>query len=205
MGFIYKVAVPAESWPTARALDAALERQDPRVRLLVRADSCDEAFATAADETLELLYDGAPFTLDSRDYLFDPDIDDFDLANIMRQAGMDVGKLDGAHVFSITTHGDPRDWDAAAALLSVMVRDFGGYGMDFQTNSAGSGSWADGLAETLQDEQAKYHQLVARFQAEDGLIAGSPHPVAALFARFAEVFGDRGNAPGQNRRSSRQS
>ena len=196
MGYIYKVAVPHGRWPTARALDAALEKR-AGVRILVRSDRADDAFGTAPDESLAVLVDDCPHILDSRDYVFDPDEDIFELRDIMRDAGMDIARLEGAHIFSITAYRDERDWRVAGALMKALVREFGGYGMDFQTNAAGTFDWADGLDEMLAAGRKAYLALEADIASRQQENVSEHELRRRAFDRLSELFGNRGVVPGR--------
>lgn len=162
MGYIYKVAVPHERWPTAGELDAALMAAKEPVRLLVKPGRSAEPFAIGENERLALEIEGEPHVIDAREYRFDPDNDTFELRDIMADTGMDTAPLEGAHIFSITAHGDDRDWQALRALVTRLVRDFGGYGIDFQSGDAGSGEWAAEFGNRLEAQQQAYYKMVAQ-------------------------------------------
>lgn len=162
MGYIYKVAVPHERWPTAGELDAALMAAKEPVRVLVRPWLSGEPFAIGDSERLALEVDGEPHVIDAREYRFDPDNDTFELRDIMADSGMDTAPLHGAHILSITVHGDERDWKALRALIVRMVTDFGGYGIDFQSGITGFGEWAVAFVKRLGQQQQAYYKMVAK-------------------------------------------
>ena len=167
MGYIYKVAVPHERWPSAQELDAALVAAGDRVRVLVRPGEATEPFAICAAERLGIEVDGEPHVVDAREYRFDPDNDTFELRDIMEDCGMDTAPLAGAHIFSITAHGDEHDWQAVRALVIRLVSDFDGYGIDFQSGLAGSGEWATDFGNRLGNQQLAYHKMVAQSLGSD--------------------------------------
>ncbi|MAY19416.1 MAG: hypothetical protein CL955_02200 [Erythrobacteraceae bacterium] len=167
MGYIYKVAVPHERWPSARQLDAALVAANDPVRLLVKPFTSKAPFEICAAERLGLEVGGEPHVVDAREYLFDPDNDTFELRDIMTDCGMDTAPLAGAHIFSITAHGDGRDWIAVRALVTRLVTDFGGYGIDFQSGLAGCGDWVDAFGDRLGHQQEACHKMVAQAVADN--------------------------------------
>lgn len=166
MGYIYKVAVPQDRWPTARELDAALDRAGEPVRLLVRPDRADEPFEVCRFEQMAVCHEGTPHIVDARDYVFDRENDRFELFDIVGSAGMQTEKLLGAHIFSVVAHGEDADWKVAAALVKRLVLDFGGYGMDFQANIAGTEEWVATLDERMAAEKNEYRDFVARIGAD---------------------------------------
>jgi hypothetical protein len=80
---------------------------------------------------------------------------------------MDTAPLAGAHIFSITAHGDGRDWIAVRALVTRLVTDFGGYGIDFQSGLAGCGDWVDAFGDRLGHQQEACHKMVAQAVADN--------------------------------------
>lgn len=167
MGYIYKVAVPNANWPSARELDEALMKAGEPVRLIVEADRADSPFEIGSDERLAVMVGEIRHVVDSREYVFDRDNDTFELFDIMNDAGMDADRITDAHVYSVTTHADDLDWIVAKAIMRRLVLDFGGYGMDFQANLAGTTDWASTLDARFEDQKREYHAFIASLPTDE--------------------------------------
>lgn len=193
MGYIYKVAIKNAKWPSLKALDESLRGRSERVRIPIPTGNPNRPFATAANESLTVLLDGRPHTVNARDYEFDPANDDFELAEIMASAKMDVSKIHGAHIFSITAHADDRDWLCVSSIMRSLIGDFGGYGMNFQTGAAGEGEWLEEFNKQLEKDKLEYREIVDRIVREDESSIGATEDRRGLFARCKKVFCIRGS------------
>jgi hypothetical protein len=153
VSFDYFVAVHNDKWPTAKAVQTALERLGYPVSL---ASAPGETFSIAKGTLgIPVIFEGHPVDLEA-------DIEQATDANdpeslwgyIARCAAPNFAISNGDYFLTLTFRSDPNQVRAGLYLAAAMILAFDGYGFENQFETHGRGEFADQLAAEASDASA---------------------------------------------------
>lgn len=153
MSFDYFVAVHNDNWPTAEAVQTAIERLGYPVSL---ASAPDEAFSTAEDSLgLPVIFEGHPIVLEA-------DIERATDANdpgslwgyIAGCAAPNFAISNGDYFLTLTFRSDADEIRAGLYLIAAMILAFDGYGFENQFETHGRAEFAQKLVAEASDASA---------------------------------------------------
>ena len=152
MSFDYFVAVHKEKWPTAKAVQTALEGLGYPVSL---ASAPDNAFSVTRAVGLPVMFEGRPVTLRV-------DIEQATDANdpeslwgyIAECAAPTFTISNGDYFLRLTFRSDADQIRAGLYLAAAMILAFDGYGFENQFETHGQGEFAAELVAEASDASA---------------------------------------------------
>ena len=153
MSFDYFVAVHNDNWPTAKAVQTALEGLGYPVSL---ASAPDEAFSVAKGAfSLPVIFEGHPVLLEA-------DIEQATDANdpeslwgyIAKCAAPNFAISNDDYFLTLTFRSDADQVRAGLYLAAAMILAFDGYGFENQFETHGRGEFADQLAAEASNVRA---------------------------------------------------
>jgi len=144
----YQVLVESARWPTVAEFQAATQRNGFPIELtgLTTQDFGERLRETPNVGGLDVQVDGERVNLHAflralRGRRFEDD----ETNDILAELGADHRMSEGDYVFSVGLGSDPLEWRAACFVMATLVRDFGGYGYETQSNTHGRAGWAEDL------------------------------------------------------------
>src|SRR5262249_3984571 len=152
VSFDYFVAVHKDKWPTAKAVQTALEGLGYPVSL---ASAPDKAFSLAEAFGLPVIFEGHPVALEA-------DIDQATDANdpeslwvyIAECAARNFAISNGDYFLTLTFRSDANQIRAGLYLAAAMILAFDGYGFENQFETHGRGEFAAQLVAEASDASA---------------------------------------------------
>jgi len=150
MSFDYFVAVHNDKWPTAQAVQAALESRGYPVSL---ASYLDETFSVA--NNLSVIFEGRPVVLEA-DIERATDVSDPEsLWGLMAKCAAPNFAISNGDYFLILTFRTGADEIRAGLyLIAAMIYAFDGYGFENQFETHGGIQFADQLIAEASDANA---------------------------------------------------
>jgi hypothetical protein len=153
MSFDYFVAVHNDKWPTAQAVQAALESRGYPVSL---ASDLDEAFSVAKGGlNLSVIFEGRPVVLEA-DIQQATDASDPESlwGYIAKCAAPNFAISNGDYFLTLTFRSDADEIRAGLYLMATMIYAFDGYGFENQFETHGGTQFADQLIAEASDANA---------------------------------------------------
>jgi hypothetical protein len=151
MSFEYYVAVHRDKWPTAKALQAALESLGYPVSLASAAD----AALSAERHKLPVTFEGRPVALEAE---IEPAADVADpkseWGHIAKCVAPNFAIRDGDPILVLTFRSDADEIRAGLYVAAAMIRAFDGCGFENQYETHGRIEFADQLVAEASDASA---------------------------------------------------
>ena len=153
MSFDYFVAVHNDKWPTAKAVQAALERLGYPVSL---ASAPDEAFSVVKGTFgIPVIFEGHPVELEADvEQATDADDPESLWGYIAMCAAPNFVISNGDYFLTLTFRSDADQIRAGLYLAAAMILAFDGYGFENQFETHGRGEFADQLIAEASDASA---------------------------------------------------
>jgi hypothetical protein len=151
VSFDYFVAVHNDKWPTAKAVQTALEGLGYPVSL---ASAPDEVFLIAKG-ALPVIFEGHPVDLEA-DIAHATDANDPESlwGYIANRAAPNFAISNGDYFLTLTFRSDPDQVRAGLYLAAAMILAFDGYGFENQFETHGRGEFAYQLVAEASDASA---------------------------------------------------
>jgi hypothetical protein len=151
MSFDYFVAVHENKWPTAKAVQAALESLGYPVSLV----SASDAALTAPTRWLSVIFEGRPVELEVEiEQATDADDPESLWGFYARQAAPSFAISNGDYFLNLIFRSDADEIRAGLYLAAAMIRAFDGYGFENQYETHGGTEFADQLVAEASDASA---------------------------------------------------
>ena len=153
MSFDYFVSVHNDKWPTAKAVQTALERLGYPVSL---ASAPDEAFFIPKRTfSLPVIFEGHPVVLEA-DIAQAADAHDPEslCGYIATCAAPNFAISNGDYFLTLTFRSDPNQVRAGLYLAAAMILAFDGYGFENQSDTHGGSEFAHQLIVEASDPSA---------------------------------------------------
>jgi hypothetical protein len=153
MSFDYFIAVHADKWPTAKAVQSALENLGYPVSL---ASAPDEAFSVAHGSfRLPVIFQGRPVELEAAiEQATDANDPDTLFGYLARCAEPNFAISNGDYFLTLTFRSDANQVRAGLYLAAAMILAFDGYGFENQFETHGRGEFANQLIAEASDAAA---------------------------------------------------
>ena len=153
MSFDYFVAVHNDKWPTAKAVQTALEGLGYPVSL---ASAPDEAFSIVKGTfSLPVIFEGHPVTLEAEiQQATDANDPESLWGYIAKCAAPNFAISNGDYFLTLTFRSDADQVRAGLYLAAAMILAFDGYGFENQFETHGSTEFADQLVAEASDVSA---------------------------------------------------
>jgi hypothetical protein len=151
MSFDYFVAVHKDKWPTAKAVQAALESLGYPVSLV---SASDEAFS-APTRWLSVVFEGRPVELEVDIEQATDASDPESLWGLYaKKAAPSFAISNGDYFLNLIFRSDADEIRAGLYLAAAMIRAFDGYGFENQYETHGGTEFADRLVAEASDASA---------------------------------------------------
>ena len=153
MSFDYFVAVPKDKWPTAKAVQAALDESGYPVSLV---SAPDQALCVAAGSfRLPVIFEGRPVDLEAEiQQALDVDDPESLFGYIAKCAAANFTISNGDYFLTLTFRSDADQIRAGLYLAAVMIITFDGYGFENQFETHGGPTFAEQLVAEASDASA---------------------------------------------------
>jgi len=153
MSFDYTVVVHKDKWPTAKAVQTALEDLGYPVSL---ASAPDEAFSIAKDAfSILVIFEGHPVVLEADiEQATDANDPESRCGYIAKCAAPNFAISNGDYFLTLTFRSDADQVRAGLYLAAAMILTFDGYGFENQFETHGRGEFAAQLAAEASDASA---------------------------------------------------
>ncbi len=153
MSFDYFVAVRKDKWPSAKAVQASLERLGFPVTLAVKAD---QAFSVQEGSfSLPVFFEGRSVVLEaSIEQATDVDDAESLFGYIAQCAAPNFAISNGDYFLTLTFRSDAEQIRAGLYLAAALILSFDGYGFENQAETHGGATFADQLVAEASDASA---------------------------------------------------
>jgi hypothetical protein len=153
VSFDYFVAVHYDKWPTAKAVQSALEDLRYPVRL---ASAPEEAFSIAKGAfSLPVIFEAHPIMLEAGiEQATDANDPETLWGYIAKCAAPNFAISNGDYFLTLTFRSDANQIRAGLYLAAAMILAFDGYGFENQFETHGRGEFADQLVAEASDASA---------------------------------------------------
>lgn len=144
----YTVLVPSEKWPTAGDFQRTIASRGYPIQLtgLDTADYEKPLAPTKNVGGLDVQIEDQRVNLHaamravSGKHFVDDETND-----ILEELGAEFRVRDGDYQFGVGLGSDENEWRAAFFVMAALIKDFGGYGYEMQSETHGADEWADRL------------------------------------------------------------